>query len=721
MRGRSDADLKHATRYLGGKSCVLVFDDLNFYVGRTDVAELEQVVAEQASICSIAVTCTTSTLPQVRSDEEPALSRFFSTLDQYEVLRMTDEQMEVLAADSAGRAGERGPHDCGGNPGLYLLDFRRLREEFQKLSHQEVAVVEAVYALFVAGISPIRVEQVRALASSGFGANLDIPTVSSALERLCSMSIIRESDPVLPEEAFLSEVVREEAVRARMDEVEEVLRELEDPGGLSQLGNTHYYGADFERASRVMRDVADLYRAADTPVGLVRAARALFNFGLALASWGRPEREIEVAYRDAAAAGREAATPEGLVEKARALSNLGNALVGWERPRQEIETTYHDAVAAGREAAHTGGVGRNSKGAVQLRAHPCDLGARPEQEVETAWRDAAAAGREAAKPEGLAETARALFNLGNAPCALGTTGARGRGRLPRCSGRGTRGRQTGRVGRNSEGAVGNLGNALVGWGRPEQEVEAAYRDAAAAGREAATFRQALVLAATGAVRPRNRPSCVGSGEGAERPCAVGDEEVEAAFHDAAAAGREAATPEGLVETAKALFNLGNALVGWGRPEQEVEAAYRDAAAAGRDAATSSRIGASGEGAVQPRERLVRWGREQEEVEAAFHDAAAAGREAATPEGLVETATALFSLGIVFTDWGRPEQEVEAAYRDAAATGREAANPAGLVLTARALYNLGIALAGWGREQEEVEAAYRDAAAQDARLQNRRGW
>ena len=36
------------------------------------------------------------------------------------------------------------------------------------------------------------------------------------------------------------------------------------------------------------------------------------------------------------------------------------------------------------------------------------------------------------------------------------------------------------------------------------------------------------------------------------------EEVETAYRDAAAAGREAATPEGLVETAKALSNLGNA-------------------------------------------------------------------------------------------------------------------------------------------------------------------
>ena len=43
LRNLSDADLKRATRYLGGRPCVLVFDDLNFYVGQTDVAELGHV------------------------------------------------------------------------------------------------------------------------------------------------------------------------------------------------------------------------------------------------------------------------------------------------------------------------------------------------------------------------------------------------------------------------------------------------------------------------------------------------------------------------------------------------------------------------------------------------------------------------------------------------------------------------------------------------------
>ena len=77
-------------------------------------------------------------------------------------------------------------------------------------------------------------------------------------------------------------------------------------------------------------------------------------------------------------------------------------------------------------------------------------------------------------------------------------------------------------------------------------------------------------------------------------------------------GREAATPEGLVETARALFNLGNTLAGWGREPEEVEAAYRDAAAA--------------------------------------------GREAATPEGLVETARALFNLGNTLVGWGAGARE-----------------------------------------------------------------
>ena len=66
-------------------------------------------------------------------------------------------------------------------------------------------------------------------------------------------------------------------------------------------------------------------------------------------------------------------------------------------------------------------------------------------------------------------------------------------------------------------------------------------------------------------------------------------------------------PEGLIETAGALSNLGNTLVGWERPRQEIETAYRDAAAA--------------------------------------------GREAAIPAGLVLAAQALFNLGVALASWG----------------------------------------------------------------------
>ena len=495
---RSDADLRHATRYLGGRSCVLVFDDLNFYVGRTDVAELEQVVAEQASIFSLAVTCTTSTLPQVRSDEEPALSRFFSSLDQYEILRMTDEQMEVLAADPARRTREREAHDCGGNPGLLLLDFRRLRGEFDSLGHQEVAVLGAIHSLFVAGISPIRIDQVRALASSGFGAVLDPPIVSGALERLYSMSFVRERSPVVPEEAFLREVFEERAGRARLDEVEGVLHELQDAVGLSQLGNTHYHGADFERASRVMRLVANQFRVAGTPESLVSAAKALYNRGIALTDWGQPEQEVEAAYRDAVAAGREASTPAGWEITAKALINLGNALALWKRETQDVEVTYSDAVAAGREAATPEGLVETAKALSNLGVFRT-LRGRASEDVEAAFLEGAAAGREAATPEGLAETAKALCNLGG---------------------------------------------RLQDWGRPEQEIEAAYRAAAAAGREADTPQGLLETA-----RALFHIGVLLAGWG--RP----EQEIEAAYRDAAAAGRKTGIPEGLVQTARALSNL----------------------------------------------------------------------------------------------------------------------------------------------------------------------
>ena len=376
------------------------------------------------------------------------LSRFFSTLDQYEILRMTDEQMDLLAADPAGRTTQRDPHDCGGNPGLLLLDSQRLREEFNSLSPQEVAVLEAIYALFVAGISPIRVDQVRALASSGFGAVLPLPIVSGALERVYSMSFIRERAPVVPEEAFLGEVAQRDAVRTRMDEVEGVLRGLGDAGALSQLGVTHYFDEDFERSSRVMRLAAHLYRAAGTPESLVNAARALSNRGVALAGWERAPDEIETAYHDAAAAGHEAAISEGLVEKARSLFNLGVALTGWGRAPQEIETAWREAAAAGREAATPEGLEVTARALFNLGNGLADWGRAP-QEIETARREAAAAGREAATPEGLVATARTLSNLGN---------------------------------------------DLADWERTQEKIEAAWRDAAAAGHEAATPEGLVVTA-----------------------------------------------------------------------------------------------------------------------------------------------------------------------------------------------------------------------------------
>ena len=698
LQNRNSAELERSTRYLRGKACVLVFDDLNYYVGRTKVAEIAEVVARQARQHAIIVTCTTSTLPQVRSDADPALSGFFAALDQYEVVRMTDNQMETLAAGPAGEHASRVPSECGGNQGSLLFDFQRLHEEFERLSAEERATVEAIHALFVAGISPIGFDQVRGLAESGFGATLDTPTIRGALERLRSMTFVREVEPVIPEEAYLSEMVGGEAAQARIREIEEVLEQLGDARGLFRVGAvTYHLREDFESASRAWRLAAELNRATGGAEGLVQTAMALAHLGLALNKWGRPPEEVEDAYRDAAAAGRDADSAEGLVQTTRALFELGDALSEWGRPEEEVEGAYRDAAAAGREAGTPEGLVHT---AMALSNLGLDLARweRPQDEVEGTYRDAAAAGREAGTPEGLVHTATALFNLGLRLTQWGCP----EDEIERAY---RSAAAAGREADTSEGlvqtatALFNLGLRLTQWERPQDQVEGAYRDVAVAGREAASP-EGLVLTAKALsnlgidLRQWGRPQ----------------DEVERVYRDAAAAGREAGTPEGLVQTANALFNLGLDFGRWERPEDQVEDAYREAAAAGRESDTPEGLVLTATALFNLGNALGRWERPQREIEDTCRDAAAAGRAAGTPEGLVLTAMALSNLGVALGRWERSQDAVEGVYRDAAAAGREADAPEGLVQTARALFNFGVDLARWERPQDEVEHAYRDAAA-----------
>ena len=646
-----DASLRLSTRFLSGKSCVLVYDDLNFYVGRTDVAELEQVVAEHTLNFSTIVTCTTSTLPQLRSEAEPALRRFFSTLDQYELLQMTDEQMDLLAADPDRHARERDPKNCAGNPGLLFLDFQRLREEFNSLSPREVAIVEAIHTLFLAGITPITIEQVRALSISGFGSVLDIPIVTEALARLRLMSFIREIDPILPEEAFLREFVPEEIVWKRMDEVEGILWELGDARALFQLGLTHHSNGDYERSIRAMHLSARLNRDAGTPLDLANAARAAFNATISLELLKRPAQEVEAGYREVLTLGLNAAIPEIRALMAQALSNLGHLLFELEREPSEIEAVWRWAALSGRGAEAPGGQ-MAAEALFNLSIALVEWGREP-SEIEATYREAASAGREATSPDGLVLAARALANLGD---------------------------------------------ELARWRRPPKEVEAAYREAAAAGRKSCT--------PDGLVATANALSNLGVAFARlKRP----SKEVEAAYREAAAAGFEAATPDGLAAAAQALFNLGMDLARWERPVAEVEATYRKAAAAGRESCTSDGLETAARALVAVGSVLARCERAPHDAEVAYGEAAEAGREAGTPEGLIVVAAAAFRLGEALMCWGREPQEIETAWRAAAAVARSAESPSGLAAAAQALLRLGDALVGWGREPQEVEIVLRDAA------------
>ena len=529
LKGRTDAELRRATRFLRKKECVLVFDDLNFYVGNNDVGALERVVADQTSRCAVAVTCSTSKVLLVRSDQDPGFSRFFSGLEQYELLRMTDEQMETLVSDPAAPTLQHHPRHYGGNPGHLLLDFQHLWEAYQSLSNQETAVLQAIHVLFTAGVSPIQHKQVRALSSFGYGGDLATSTVDRALERLRSMSFIRAENPVLPEESLLIVIVVEHLARERMDEgLEQVLWNLGEATALFQLADSYYLKGDIEGTARIMSMVFHLDRLVGTPTALTRATAAKFNLGIALTDLGRPPQDIEAAYREAAEVGHESGTPGGKTFAAKALYNLGIALKGWAEPSVKIEASYREAAEAGRRSGTPEGLLQTAKALVNLgiafrgwkRSH---------QEIETTYREAAEAGRQSGTPQSLAETAKALYNLGF---------------------------------------------ALMSWKRSHQEIETTYREAAEAGRRSGTpeglVQSAKALVNLGVILQQRGRS---------------PHDIETAWKAGAQAGRESGTPEGLVETGKALINLGVVLEDWGRSHQEIKTTYREAAEAGRESGT----------------------------------------------------------------------------------------------------------------------------------------
>ena len=63
-------------------------------------------------------------------------------------------------------------------------------------------------------------------------------------------------------------------------------------------------------------------------------------------------------------------------------------------------------------------------------------------------------------------------------------------------------------------------------------------------------------------------------------------EIEAAWREAAAAALESETPVGLAAAARVFLRLGDVLANWGRESQEVEVVLRDAALLGSESATT---------------------------------------------------------------------------------------------------------------------------------------
>lgn len=188
-----------------------------------------------------------------------------------------------------------------------------------------------------------------------------------------------------------------------------------------------------------------------------------------------------------------------------------------------------------------------------------------------------------------------------------------------------------------------------------------------------------------------------------------------ALREAAAAGLEAGTPQGLETAARALARRADAL--GARPRsapddadayREMVALYREAAGAGLRAATSTGRAIAARANYNSGVFLRRSGGSDAEIEDAYRDATSLGRAAGDSEGLRIVAHAQYELGRAYKRWNRPDAEVEAAYRAAVEAGRAAGDTQTLEIVARASNRLAVLLAQSDAPQADIEAAYRVA-------------
>ncbi|MEM1041849.1 MAG: hypothetical protein AAGI91_04390, partial [Bacteroidota bacterium] len=179
---------------------------------------------------------------------------------------------------------------------------------------------------------------------------------------------------------------------------------------------------------------------------------------------------------------------------------------------------------------------------------------------------------------------------------------------------------------------------------------------------------------------------------------------------------QADLPEHLEETlqaqqdAEALFEWGTLLAIEGRESERAARLLRASAKAGRDAATP-------EGLVQVAKASYNLGwllsnrmDDPDGARTAWEAAVAAGREASTAEGLVEVAKASVNLGWLLSERMDDPDGARTAYEAAVAVGREASTAEGLVQVAMASYNLGWLLSNRMDDPDGARTAYEAAVA-----------
>lgn len=362
-----------------GKKVVLVLDDLNDFADA--IVDLGTFCGPnglgKAQAFSVAATCRDGAeLGAVKNAQGRTLRRFFDQIQlKLSFLPQTPEEKSRLAA-SAGRAEwEPATADDYPTPGTIVMEDALvfMRQRYETLPGERRDTLRAIKLLTEAGVLPLHHERIAMTLKSVFRRSEF--HLGDCLTGLADDGFLRrpgDQDPVLPESAYLEDVVvryaDDRSVQEDFPALQDSLKVQEDAEGLALLGLT--YGMTLANPAKALAafDIALEIRSDDARFLINRAAsldamgyhsEALLDIGAALRL--DPENPIALlnqgaalgalGHHDEAVASLDAAIalspnhPDILINRASALSSVGRFNKGLEDANTALKLSPDHPVA----------------------------------------------------------------------------------------------------------------------------------------------------------------------------------------------------------------------------------------------------------------------------------------------------------------------------------------------------------------------------------------